>query len=295
MFMPSIHDAIAAPCASMSTTVGAGFDGLEGHWDLAQGNLNQISGGMQSGPGNNNNTCPVNTAYTITGTMGSNGSFTLHATENGNSAQCADTINYSGTLGAPSCSRAQGTWTNSANQNGTFDMSHNCVYPSGETTPQFQFFGGVGNYPSSAVFRSNLISQSFNWGGRTLSESFLQSGSDTCYFPGSQIQETLTGSPKSINLSGNVPTSYDDAVGADPVRIDYYRRHGRTPCDYTFHQTVSLDCSGGGSFVTNTLLIHIGETDIISGRGPTTIGTTFGSPAPEAYMTATLQLLMVIA
>jgi hypothetical protein len=74
-------------------------------------------------------------------------------------------------------------------------MSHGCFVPSGETNQVFKQWAEVTNGSTvneAAVFQLQLSPLTFNWGGRTVSETFPQPAVDGCWFPGSAVPKLTT-------------------------------------------------------------------------------------------------------
>jgi hypothetical protein len=143
--------------------------------------------------------------------------------------------------------------------------------------------------PLVAVFEATLqspFSHSFNFGGRTILETFPQGGKDDCWFENQTTYRKFTPKAHAAHvIAPDAGNRYPDHVGpeegdsgheADKL-IAFYRQHNRTPCSFTAVQKMTLDCSSGGQTVYNPngneLVITIGDSTIKVWRS--------GVPSPE--------------
>ena len=187
--------------------------------------------------------CAQGHRYDVSGTYTGNGNFTLTASwaaSNGTRPiGCAQTLSETGHLNQPGCNDATGTWSNSGGLNGSFHMTQLCTLPS-ETAPVFQYWGGTGNYPTSATFSQSIFSAVFsvyNWGGRTVKETFPNpTVSDSCYFSGGPYLPAVNPTPGTPKQFGSNQSTYTDAIGTDPAVVIAYRQAGRAPCGFAFTQ-----------------------------------------------------------
>jgi hypothetical protein len=76
-------------------------------------------------------------------------------------------------------------------------------------------------------------------------------------------------------------------VGPSQNTVNTYRRLGRTPCGFTDHQTLTIDCNNSlagtpssTQYATNDLVQSIDNTTITITRAGVTAKETWGVPAP---------------
>lgn len=277
----SIDDANAQyACASAHGLWSSGY----ASWDLTQGSGGAVWGELLSnkptGP------CPGARRWGVTGTL-INGQLDLTAAYSGplpRPVGCAHTIWYTAALQKPGCNTASVTWSNSGGDSGAITWGAACKVPTSETSPTFVTWFPAGGDITTAGFEQFLIPTSFNFGGRTLSETFLTDGEDSCHFTGSSVPLTRRGIPDAINLIPASPTKYADIVGMWAERVTYYRSRNRAPCHYMFDQTLSLDCQAGTgnvSFAVVPLYMGVGKTNVGVGRGSNIQSKTWGPPSPD--------------
>lgn len=149
---------------------------------------------------------------------------------------CAANFTYSGYLFKPGCQRAAGTWLNSAGLTGQWSMTHSCRVPTTETTQSDGWLsGGV-----THRFKMTLQPTSYNFGGRTVSESSNGDGIDTCYRSGDNtIEQTDV---RFFDAEVNASSQYADVLGWSADAIRYYRQRGRAPCQFSVTQFLSIGC-----------------------------------------------------
>lgn len=289
----TVHNSLAQSCASVDTHGWATWSVSTGdNFAISQSSGGHLSGQMTAGGGGN---CPSTAHYTISGEYWGSGNFgfTAYFHDDGNpfhpqgqNPGCVNTVSFTGTLQKPGCNNASGSWNNSGGGSGTYTMTHACFVPSAETTPQVTGWGGDGVYPTSAVFHQSIIATDFDWGGRTISETFPQDGIDTCWWPGSKYTQTLRGIPWApITFDRGAPSGYYDAVGMSPTVADYYRKQGKSPCGFTLYQRMTIDCPNGNTpYITNTLYLGVEPTTVTNKRAGVPATEVWGSPAPSYIM-----------
>jgi hypothetical protein len=291
-----IEDAVPQACATMQTTDG---DVLvqggtlnwvwttTGAFDLDQDSNGRIIGGL----GQPN--CAPTESYSTTGAMNNSGGFSLTSTEQGSTFGCASTLNMSGKLSGAGCTVASGSWSNSGGLAGSFNMTHGCYVPTGETNQVFKGFQsrtqGGGVY-EVAVFQMQVAPLTFNWGGRTVSETFPQPANDGCWFPGSLAAKVIT--PAAGNSPIDSDGIYGDAIGPVADAVQYYREKGRTPCTITTQQVLVIDCPNppaNPTYFTVTQIDAIGPRLLTVTRGNNPpVSEVFGPPAPALTLPAIL-------
>lgn len=130
------------------------------------------------------------TGWNVTGGVNSfTGGFEITATGSG----CTATwFRYTGSDTQPGCYQGSGTWDNDGGPGASFTWSKSCDSPTGESTVSVQ--GWSPTYPTAYDFTARLAtSSSLLFGGRTVEEAPYQTGSDTCYFSGSQYSDFSSG------------------------------------------------------------------------------------------------------
>ena len=301
-----IQDAVPQACATMQTdnngqVLNQGGNGPAWVWTgTGAFNLDQNSNGLITGnegyPNCNPGANPPD-FYTTTGIMNNNGGFSLTSTYQGSYPGCATTLTMSGTVSAPGCNVANGNWSNSGGLSGTFKMTHGCYYPTGETNQAFQGWAQQiqGSFVyEKAIFQVQLAPLVFNWGGRTISETFPQPAVDGCWWPLSAIPKLVTIATRSTTVDSTA--AYSDSIGPLTIAVDYYRQQGRTPCSLTTQQVLVIDCPnppGNLTYSTNTQIDTIGPIllTITRGNNPS-ISEVFGAPAPALTLPAILLNLL---
>lgn len=296
-------NAVAPACATMVTAnphAGPGFPSnlpwdwiTTGEWTLAQDSNGRLSGYMS----NTGGTCPVNEIYSVVGQINSAGQFSLTSTYTGSNSACAPTLTMNGTVSAPGCNTASGTWQNSRGLSGNFTMSHECGKPTGETPSVFQGWDSNPSnftYQTAAIYGMGPAPSSYNWGGRTVTEKFLQDADDSCWFSGSPIGKVTRDPNASVTLDSN--KGYSDRVGPSQNTVNTYRRLGRTPCGFNNYQTVVIDCAnptGNPAFAANTLLEYMGNTTISITRAGVNATRFWGAPAPVIIVDSIIASLLL--
>jgi hypothetical protein len=296
-------NAVAPGCATMDTANphypgGAStlpWDWINtGGWTLSQDSSGRLSGFMVTDLGG---TCPSNEIYNAVGQLNSAGQFTITSSYTGSNSGCAPTLTMSGSVSAPGCNTASGTWQNSRGLSGNFAMSHECGRPTGEIPSVFQNWYNVPSdpfYQTAAVYLTGPAPSSYNWGGRTVTEEFLQTSDDSCWYSGSPIPK-VTGAPNlSITLDSN--TGYIDKVGPSQNTVNTYRKLGRTPCGFLNYQTMVIDCAnptGNSAFAANNLLEYMGTTTLLMTRAGVNAFRIWGIPAPVVIVDTVISSLLV--
>jgi hypothetical protein len=301
--------AVAPACATMVTAnphAGPGFPSqlpwdwiTTGDWNLAQDSIGRLSGTMTTNAGS---TCPILENYTVVGQINSAGQFSLTSTYTGSNPGCAPTLTMSGTVSAPGCNTASGTWQNSRGLSGSFTMSHECAQPAGETPSVFQGWDSNPSdftYQTAAIYgtgpaTSSYYTGSYNWGGRTVTEEFLQDADDSCWYSGSPIGKVTRGPNLSVTLDSN--KGYSDTVGPSQNTVNTYRKLGRTPCGFNNYQTMVIDCAnptGNPAFAANTLLEYMGNTTISITRAGVNATRFWGVPAPVVIVDTIISTLLL--
>jgi hypothetical protein len=301
-------NAVAPACATMETAnphSGPGspsalpWDWIHtGGWVIAQDSTGRLSGYMSTDLGS---TCPESEVYNATGQLNAAGQFSLTSTYTGSNPGCAPTLTMTGTVSAPGCNTASGSWQNSRGLSGTFTMTHACAMPAGETPSKFQYWDNVPSdftYQTAAVFStgpatSSYYTGSYNWGGRTVTEEFLQDADDSCWFSGSPIGKVTRDPNRSITLGSN--QGYNDKVGPSQSTVNTYRKLGRTPCGFNNYQTMVIDCAyptGTPAFAATTLLEYMGNTTISITRAGVNATRFWGVPAPVTFVDTIISTLL---
>jgi hypothetical protein len=264
-------------CASSDGT----WSDLYGTWALNQSSNGTITGTLTTKGGGR---CPNGKVYAVTGRMGSSGGdfqYTAVYVGPNRPETCAQTIVLGGTIFKPGCNNSNGTFTNTGGGAGTFAFSTSCKIPT-ETTPSFVNWRGDGVNEPIARFTQDLTPASFNYGGRTLTETFQpEDTTDTCYFTDSAIPKVVTLPPKSISVSSNTPSGFGDNVGMTEMTVNYYRQHNVSPCGYYLKQRMKIDCDTSSPiYQVNDLEGSQGPFHVASGRGPTKVNKPWGAPPP---------------
>jgi hypothetical protein len=294
-----MNDAVPQACATMQTDNNAQVMLQSGtlNWvwtGTGTFNLNQNSNGLISGNLGDPNCNPgSNDFYDTTGSINASGGFSLASTYHGNTAGCASTLSMSGTLRGAGCTMAEGSWSNSGGLGGSFTMTHGCFVPTGEANQAFEGFQsrtqGGGVY-EVAVFQMQVAPLIFNWGGRTVSETFPQPAVDGCWFPGSLAPQVIT--PAASNSPIDSSGIYGDAIGPVADAVQYYREKGRTPCTITTQQVLVIDCPNppeNPTYFTVTQIDAIGPRLLTVTRGNNpSVSEAFGAPAPALTLPAWL-------
>jgi hypothetical protein len=249
--------------------------------------------------------CPYGQEFSVTGSMYSNGTFPANFNYEGNNPNC---VSFSAlvTITAPGCNNATGTWSNNNGiGSGTLSMSEPCFYPAGETTPIFaawttnmqSVYASFNEGPGLPV---QIPIDYFNWGGRTVTETFPVSdpATDTCYYPDSIYPEHTQATAQAQAAPPYVLASYSgysDNVG-DPTNVaTYYRQNGRLPCGWTSTQVMTIDCTYGGQpYSTETLEFLIGSSTIQAERSGISSPAQNWGPLPNAELLNDLNLLLLL-
>jgi hypothetical protein len=290
LLLLTIRDSVAAPeCATVATQSSLG------KWTLDDGSTMDLDQNNNSGfiSGTMNR---VDGVYSITGTYVGSGRFNLTAQCPAATHSCyVLQISYSGTLHKPGCATATLSWTTSG-ASGTQTMSRPSYLPAGETTPQFQQWTDT-----YALYHQSLLPTNYNYGGRTIAESFPTAGTDTCWFPNSAYPYQAVGvAYPSITFGNSAPSGYSDSIGVGADRINYYRQHNRAPCGYTWYQRMSIDVLGNGGttqytgYITNTLYVGIGKTSITVNRAGGSAYQIWGTPVPPPGLIQSILNLLLL-
>jgi hypothetical protein len=261
VLLTSVQNAFAQACADTS---GTWQDTAGGLWVLAQSPNQSIAGGYVVG--GTGGSCPSSIAprYQLSGSYTGNGQFKVTGTATTTVTGCATSISASGQLKQPGCNNASITWSNSSGGFGVQAWSAACTLPSGEATPVFAGWSDetVGQWNTA------LLPLSYNFGGRTVTETAGGVGSDLCEFSGSAVKPYTQISGGTWTIPDDGTNVYGpDLVGRAGIQVWYYRAHGRAPCTSTIYQTMIIACSSGSpSYITNTLTYTVGYTTVTSTR-----------------------------
>jgi len=261
---------VAGSCESMAT-ISPDFwtdtDSLE--YSISQTAQQQAFGGTAVSSVANYG-CPANESWSIAGSLIS-GNFTYVATYLGSNQSC-NSFTAVGTISGTGCLEADGTATNAAtNQTFPISLNHACYIPTGESVPSFLQWGDPGVYDSgtAAEFNQEPLPNSYDWGGRNVTEQFLTQGTDSCYFNGSPYPPFVSNPPASAPIGGS-DNGYADLVGWYPYEVLFYQYWRKAPCAATLHQTVYMDCPSGLKYYkSNTLIAKINPANVVSQRGAT--------------------------
>jgi hypothetical protein len=282
--LPSIQDAFAQACADAS---GTWLDADAWLWTLGQDPNGTITGlhGQAAG-----GTCTQGQQYVITsGSYTGDGNFNVTATQTGvaagggSVAGCPVHKNISGTIEKPGCDHAQVHWGNDGVTGGNQLWTQSCLIPPTETTT-FEDWDLVDSEPTEALFNATLASplqKPFNYGGRTVTETFPQGGTDTCYFAaqGKYLPWTPVAAPPHV-ISGNGHNVYGDRIGAPGDVVEFYRSHNRAPCSFKTAQKITVDCRNGPQvYITNPLEIDIADATV-------TVTRVAGDPHQKVWGTS---------
>lgn len=241
------------------------------------------------------NPCPAGTqynlnsfssTYTISGSAA--GQVTINAALVGNNSLCYPTFTMAGSLAQPGCDSLNNATINVGQGNAPISFTHACYVPSSETPSVLLNWGAGVGYTDVAVFQTSLQSTSFDWGGRTIAETFPQGGTDSCYFSGSIYtpMQPVAAAPSVLN--SGTPSSYQDQIGMADQAAAYYRATGHSPCGLSATQVMVIACdSGNMPYMTNALFLGPDKTNTISQRGNVRVTTPWGIPyqAPSTYQT----------
>ena len=289
LLLPSIHDAIAnSPACASANGI---WNDSAGTWQVAQNSSGFITGQFTVASAQQ---CPSNETYKLSGGYRGNGGFTVTGTYNGSNSGCAASFVYSGTVTGPGCAAATMTWSNSANLSGTSYWTTKCEIPAGEAGIAFDAWSTSQSQDTVAIFHQNLapfVYGYMDWGGRTIVETFPQKDTDTCYFALSAIPpSSVTPAPPLTLASG---AGYRDAVGVNDNVVKYYGNTGRTPCGFTSHQVMVIDCpSGNQTYATNTLVTTLANLTVTDSReGVKSPQLKWGPPPPKDITSTWLNIL----
>jgi hypothetical protein len=239
-------------------------------------------------------TCPANTNYQMQGSY-QNGQFNI-AFSPINSNACV-AFSVQGTVSAPGCNNASGTWTSTNGGSGTFNWTHACATPTGEAPSVFSQWDNNPDdvaYQTAATFSTALAPTSYDWGGRTITEEFLSDPIDSCYLPGGPYPMLSRPPSRSLTISSN--EGYTDNVGPTQVAVNGYRKAGRTPCGFVNYQTLVIDCPnppGNAQYALNALDAFIGNTAEGGTRAGVAASHLWGTAAPIILSDPVLQLLLL--
>jgi hypothetical protein len=285
LFLAGQVFAQAQYCASLNNATWT--DSFGSQWSIRQSG-NDLIGTMIMGEAD---ACP-NFSYEFTASFAQyqgNGKFYINS-PNPNYAiyNCPIYVTFVGTINLPGCNVATGTETETPSQagapgyTGPQTLATSCLIPTGEiSTPQ----GWSTSIPTAGQFSvvvTNTNVLTWNFGGRTVTETTPSPGSDMCWFSGSAIApfNQVTGSSWGVNENGN--NSYDglDQIGQSVKAVYYYREMGRTPCTTTFPQQMTIDCSSQNAPYgnPNTITYTITPTTITSSRAAASETETYQTP-----------------
>jgi hypothetical protein len=141
--------------------------------------------------------------------------------------------------------------------------------------------------PMKSVFKATLQPTSFNFGGRTVTETFpadvQPADADSCWFPtNGRYLKYVPQQADPVLLDSSVNNVYRDAIGPDGDRIgdegydlvEFYRSRGRAPCAFKATQKMTIDChTSSPVYKTNALILSLGDAtfnDSRDGVAPTT-------------------------
>jgi hypothetical protein len=304
LFVTYMDHAMAQACASLASnhtgtyTVGAGDI-----WDWTTTGalyLNQNSSGGITGYMNAyvSSSCPSGAVYNINGAL-NNGQFSFTAAYTGSDSGCAPIISASGTLTGPGCATASGSWTNDRGLGPLpLAMTQACQYPTGETPSVFTGWhseaGSSYNLTAADYNVTPAPTTTYNWGGRTITEEFLQPSDDTCWFKGSPIPKATPIAAGPFKMTGN--NGYSDTVGPSQLAVNTYRRLGKTPCGFINYQTMVIDCPnppGNQSFAAVTQIVDIDDVMVGASRAGVQASRNWGTPAPIITLTPLMNLLLL--
>ena len=218
----------------------------------------------------------------IPGSGGSAGrtTFTIHATNpdqtSSGTCQVSTDTQYSGEIynGALGCNVGGGTWSNSLSQSGSFNWSKNCLLPDGfpkETTYTSPAGWNDASGHGTAYMWQAQINASSDFAGRTVEESQVGTGTDSCHAGDSILDPYhLTGGGWYVGYSAYNYYGYDE-VGWFPGAVQYYRGRGRAPCSASVTQSMSIFCNSivfpKQSYISSPVTVTIGTTTVSSSRG----------------------------
>jgi hypothetical protein len=104
------------------------------------------------------------------------------------STSCGGTDEFYNMNGAfnSSCATASGSWSNDRGLSGPLTMTQGCQVPTGETPSVFTGWhsvpGSSFNLTAADYNVTPAPTTTYNWGGRTIAEEFLQPPNDTCWY-----------------------------------------------------------------------------------------------------------------
>ncbi len=169
---------------------------------------------------------------------------------------------FIGRISNNSCDNASGTWAHSdGSGSGNFTMNKPSDVASTEISQAVAWWQP---YPTILLFEGQIAS-SLDLAGRQVFESANGTPSDSCYRSGDRLDDGTYLYPYQITGGGwfvgyyYFDGRYDyDYVGYPPSWIEYYRTHGRTPCQASAPQAMRIYTSGGSvTYYTNTLQIKL--------------------------------------
>ncbi|HEV2268556.1 MAG TPA: hypothetical protein VGR92_03785 [Steroidobacteraceae bacterium] len=276
---------------------------------LIQQSDGSITGVINVPPGT---TCSQNMTYELEGSY-SNGGFSLTGAPPLNAivpTGCASSITISGSLEKPGCDQANVLWTNSLGSLGGATWTAAAVIPTESSVKTNQWVlpsqqvikQDQQNYATTiGEFEQTLttgVSGSYNFGGRTINETFPYSNGDTCHFSRSKFDYfTPTAAPGFVmDIQDN--NQYKDDVGVGGALINYYRYWHQAPCQFTTTQVMTIStASGATGYTNNAISITIDDATITSARtsSPTASQTeTWGESQTQYAKSRTIAQIMQI-
>lgn len=291
--------AMAEPpdCASLATTQYHTWNitySPGGVWSLtlaqdAQGNITGAATRVDS-------SCTA-TTEAMTGTAEGGGGFSL--TQNPNNTDGCGWVKMD--LSIPtgvSCAQASGIYdAEQGPPTGSVTLAQPSadgpIIPSGETASVF--VGGVSGAPTTGEYEANLSPTTYNFEGRTITESFPDGIVDGCDSnPGSpqinppsptSVYPLVNGHGSNENQLGSpqngVTTGYADEIGLPSVGVTEIRNAYDAPCTISMEQQLAIDdiqASGGNaSFEVNYNTITINANTITTTRN-------YSSPTTWQYL-----------
>lgn len=218
------------------------------------------------------------------GTYHSDGSFSIAATYNEQEeppAGCATTIYINGSIAQPGCDSVAVTFSNNLGGVGGFTWTATAVLPESEST-SFLRYDFDDSAPTEGIFQPNItrsvvtfngVDPDYNFGGRTIVETFPDPSTDSCWFSNSKYPKFKPTAAAPFVLPDDAGDEYEDLIGvandADGGNEVLYSRYfQRAPCDFTTTQVMTISTSSGPvGYATNFVDIEIGTATFQVSRG----------------------------
>jgi hypothetical protein len=153
-----------------------------------------------------------------------------------------------------------------------------CTKPTGETTsPTGWADSNNPSLPTVQKWMQTLTPSSVSFSGRTVKQFPSGTGTDDCWFLGSDVPKHLQVSEGQSWTVNSDNTWGPDGVGWPPFAVNYYRSFNRHPCSTSVTQRMDIYCGlvSTLNYKFNTLEGAIGSTTVSSTRNGQTVTRTW--------------------